>query len=463
MDEKPKSRVGSLEVEAEMATSMPMSRRNKKIKNEENKGNEKKIESPDGVAAAEVASKKRGTNDSEMDWQPKALKYAPDPRYVLTEEEFFQKEEDKNMLRILKEWGYELSDASTMEQELYFCLNTKDGHFCCSDHTVVPFHKSVAANKSSVLKTTFYRDERVCGSSEIYHPISALKVNANYEATLFVVQYLYFGLTPSPMKWRVQKISEWKGNHEEKTAKWAKYVCEIATVALEFNLGGLYKFLLCDAYEVIFSNIFMAGDFLSELMHQDSIEDFRTLACHSYWFLNSVTSNHGVFSYGTDLSSPSNNEVLDRLDEKLFGEKPDIDFKTTPTVLMLGSNIDDMNGIYKMINPQEKMECDFQYEKSMNGSSSYLFSEKWHGRPGKSTELGCCFRLEKQQTAVPGTLVGKWTRLCGWPEWKTLDDMEAPVPLRFCMTPVGKSDGCCCGYCWTLIVGQSGLCSNCGY
>ena len=58
MDQKPKSRIGSLEVEAEMATSMPISRRNKKIKNEENKGNEKKIESPDGTAAAEVASKK---------------------------------------------------------------------------------------------------------------------------------------------------------------------------------------------------------------------------------------------------------------------------------------------------------------------------------------------------------------------------------------------------------------------
>ena len=152
MDQKPKSRIGSLEVEAEMATSMPISRRNKKIKNEENKGNEKKIESPDGTAAAEVASKKRGTNDSEMDWQPKAPKYAPDPRYVLSEEEFLQKEEDENMLRILKEWGYELFDASTMEQKLYFCLITKDGQFSCADHTVIPFHKSVAAMKSSVLK-----------------------------------------------------------------------------------------------------------------------------------------------------------------------------------------------------------------------------------------------------------------------------------------------------------------------
>ena len=36
------------EVEAEMATSMRMSRRNKKIKTEENKGSQKKIEPPDG-------------------------------------------------------------------------------------------------------------------------------------------------------------------------------------------------------------------------------------------------------------------------------------------------------------------------------------------------------------------------------------------------------------------------------
>ena len=378
------------------------------------------------------------------------------------------------MLRILKEWGHEFSDASTMEQKLYFCSITKDGQFSCADHTVIPLHKSVAAMKSSVLKTTFYRDERVCGSAEIYHPTSAVKVNASYEATLFVVQYLYFGLTPSSTKWRVQRMSEWKGNFEEKTAKWAKYICEIATVALEFKLGGLYKFLLCDAYEVIFSNISMAGYFLSELMHQDSIEEFRTLACYSYWFLDSVTSKYGVFSYGTDLSSPSNNEVLERLDEKLFRNKPDIDFKTTPSVLMLGSKIDDMNGIYKMINPQKKVFSDFQYEKSIDGTSCYVFSEKWHGMPGKSHESGCGFRLEKQQrvsrkaspknssaceTGGAGTLIGKWTRLCGWPEWETLDDMEVPVPLRFCMTPIGQSEGCCCYYCMTPR-GQSGLCSN---
>ena len=171
-------------------------------------------------------------------------------------------------------------------------------------------------------------------------------------------------------------MSEWKGNCEVKTAKWAKCVCEIATVALEFNLGPLHKFLLCDAHEVTFSNVLMAGDFLSELMHQDSIEEFRILACCSYWFLHSVTSKRGVFSCGTDLSSPSNNEVLEHLDEKLFGNKPDIDFKTAPTVLMLGSDIDDMNGTHKMINPQKKMDCDFQCEKSIDRSSCCVFSEK---------------------------------------------------------------------------------------
>ena len=52
MDRKPKSRNGSVEVEAEMATSMPMLRRNKKIKNEENEGSQKKIESPHDTGAA---------------------------------------------------------------------------------------------------------------------------------------------------------------------------------------------------------------------------------------------------------------------------------------------------------------------------------------------------------------------------------------------------------------------------
>ena len=121
MDEKPKSRVGSLEVEAEMATSMPMSRRNKKIKTEENKGSQKKIESPDDTGAAEVASKKRATKDSEMDRKPKALKHAPDPRCVLSTEELLQKEEDENMLRILKEWGHEFSDASTVAEFWFDC------------------------------------------------------------------------------------------------------------------------------------------------------------------------------------------------------------------------------------------------------------------------------------------------------------------------------------------------------
>ena len=56
IDRKPKSRNGSVEVEAEMATSMPMSRRNEKIKNEENEGSQKKIESPHDTEATEVAS-----------------------------------------------------------------------------------------------------------------------------------------------------------------------------------------------------------------------------------------------------------------------------------------------------------------------------------------------------------------------------------------------------------------------
>ena len=78
---------------------------------------------------------------------------------------------------------------------------------------------------------------------------------------------------------------------------------------------------------------------------------------------------------------------------KRFLEKSQIcaDFKTTPTVLMLGSNIDDMNGTYKVIDPERKRDCDIQYEKSIDRTSCYVFSEKWHGRPGRVTSLDVVF------------------------------------------------------------------------
>ena len=101
------------------------------------------------------AARRRLNPHMTLERHPKALKHAPDPRHVLSTEEWQEKEEDENMLRILKEWGHEFSDALTMEQKLHFCSITKDGQFSCVDHTVVPLLKSVAAMKSSVLKTTF--------------------------------------------------------------------------------------------------------------------------------------------------------------------------------------------------------------------------------------------------------------------------------------------------------------------
>ena len=350
-----------------------------------------------------------------------------------------------------------LSDKGVAEEpelgdRLFSCPVTKDATFLCFDNTAVPIHKSVAAQSSSVLKHIFYAGDKVPGSPEIYRPNSTVRLKANKEAASFVVRYLYFGLPNDADKWQHSTIAAQTGNSIEKMKKWVHHIREIATVAKRFNLRPILNFLICNIYKAIFYEKELVGSLLSELVSpviepEDTIEEFVILASYSFWFIKSTTQEDVVFSYGTHVEALFSYEDVQNLDERLFHKRPDIDHRTTPTVLLLGSNDRDMNGAYKSVKHPPCGSWNYQYSKENEDNMEYVFSEQWSGFPGHSGNNGCLFQLQHNKRAKRKagsnsnapfhtyyTVTGEWTKESCLPRWDALDgNVTPPVPFRFHM------------------------------
>ena len=210
--------------------------------------------------------------------------------------------------------------------------------------------------------------------------------------------------------------------------------------------------MICNIHKAIFYEKELVGSLLSELVSpiiepEDAIEEFVILASYSFWFIKSTTQEDVVFSYGTQVEALFSYEDVQNLDERLFHKRPDIDHGTTPTVLLLGSNDRDMNGVYKSVKHPPCGSWNYQYSKENEDNMEYVFSEQWSGFPGHSGNHGCLFQLQHNKRAkrkagsnsnapfyIYYSVTGEWTKESCLPRWDALDgNVTPPVPFRFHM------------------------------
>ena len=350
-----------------------------------------------------------------------------------------------------KNYDRKLTNGLDLTEQLFLCPYTKDATFLCADNTAIPIHKNVAAQRSTVLQDTFYAREKVPGSPEIHCRNSTVRLKANKDAAFLVVEYLYFGVPMNSQKWQQRTMAAQPGNESEKIQNWVHCIRQIATVAKRLNLRPLLNFLICNIYKTIFYEKGLVSDLLFELVSpiiepEDTVEEFVTLASYSYWFLKSKTTHDVCFSYGTNVQSSVSYQDVLLLDESLFEKRSDIDHRTTPTVLLLGSNDKDVNGVYKMMELSIDQNWNMQWEKSIHDRVKYIFSEPRSTEENRPSKNSHHFQLKLEKLSKRKTMsnattttsslsvLGNWSAECACPEWDAFEgNVSPPVPLRFCL------------------------------
>ena len=339
-------------------------------------------------------------------------------------------------------------------RSLLQCNTTKDATLLSLDGVAIFIHKSVAAQKSTVLKETFYVKDRVRGSSDIYQPISTIRVKGKRAAVDFIKNYLYLGLRDIELDtdgWMRKTMLAFGGSTKESLKRWVDYVCQIARVSKDLNLQPVMKMLIFLMYKSVMMKTHLTSMLLEELVtcgkgEEERVEEFVMLACHSYWFIKSKGKNDSAFVHGTDDCIQADCSLVEQLDESLFGGKPTINHRNVHSVMLVGSDLEEVNGVYTRI---ISTGLESQFEKIASGNGRCIYTENWWGFPGCSDHRGCSLKLllekgtKKRKAAEAAedenvslnspSVEGKWTKGAHCVEWRTFDAFEGPVPLRFCL------------------------------
>ena len=77
-------------------------------------------------------------------------------------------------------------------------------------------------------------------------------------------------------------------------------------------------------------------------------EELIVLAKHTCWFLRAADENDAIHVHSTNTKSAINKKHLVNLDSRQFGPAPEMNCRETPTVLLLGSSLNELNGLYEV-------------------------------------------------------------------------------------------------------------------
>ena len=337
---------------------------------------------------------------------------------------------------------------------LHGCECTKDAMLLCSrDNTFIPIHKLVGGHGSPYLRRKFYNLSSgvANGSSEVYSGVSVVTVSGGIEAGKVAVSVMYEGLKVIPIEWFNEFVGKLRGLEKlSRIRKWVVFIREVVVVAKELEMHHLLQLALISNFNVMLHDEENSATLLCELVSGSRAEvercdELLLLAKHTYWFLKATKGDDAIFVYSTDVRSTMNNGPIFNLDSSKFGPPPDLDCRETPTVLLLGSSLTCLNGLYKMDCDCSESSFDFLYLKEGVDGRVNLFWEGCLRSSINNEKIGHRFllqivnKLKRKRKGCPDSISegtteasGVWENFHVNPSW---DDRSLghvfPVPFRY--------------------------------
>ena len=338
---------------------------------------------------------------------------------------------------------------------LHDCKATKDAMLLCKkDETFIPIHKVVAAHGSPHLRQLFYKLKPgiVNGSVDVYSGVNMVEVNGGLEAGKVVVAVMYNGLDSMPMNWFESYVRD-NGDSDktEVIKKWVAHIREVSTISKELGMHNLVQLALISTFNVMFHDKENSSLLMKELVSFDGgkeMDELALLAKHTHWFLKLANEGDAIFLYSSHVKSQMNKKDLDNLDDDNFFPVPNIDHRMTPSVLLLGSSVEELNGVYKMVlDDFDLRRSSRRHLKEEDSKKLFSFTENYIRHPFDMEKSECRFKLEassrlkRKSMELNEERIGKNMQALGvWknahlnPLWEHNPRGDVlPVPFRFCL------------------------------
>ena len=338
---------------------------------------------------------------------------------------------------------------------LHDCKATKDAMLLCKkDETFISMHRVVAAHGSPHLRKLFYKLKPgiANGSVDVHSGVNMVEVNGGLEAGKVVVAVMHNGLEVVPMNWfETHARNNAEIDKREVIKKWVAHVREVLTIAKELEMHNLVQLALIAAFNVMLHDKENSSLLMKELVSFDEgekVDELAVLAKHAHWFLKLANEGDAIFLCSTHVRSKMKGKDLDELDDREFFPVPEIDHRMTPSVLLLGSSVEELNGVHKI----EWDDSDFlnghsQYLKKEGSRKLFSFTETYIRNPVDVEKSECRFKLEALSTSKRKSMesneenvrknieaVGVWKNSHLNPMWEHNSKGDTfPVPFRFCL------------------------------
>ena len=350
---------------------------------------------------------------------------------------------------------FECKESCWHMKLLHDCEATKDAMLLCKkDETFISMHRVVAAHGSPHLRQLFHKLKPgiVNGSVDVYSGVNMIEVNGGLEAGKVVVAVMYNGLEVVPMNWFESYVRDnAETDKREVIEKWVAHVREVSTIAKELGMHNLVQLALISMFNVMLhdkenSSLLMKG--LVSFDEGEKVDELAVLAKHTYWFLKSANEGDAISLCSTHVRSKINGKDLDELDDHDFFPVPEIDHRMTPSVLLLGSSVEELNGVCEMAwDDSDIVRGHCQHLKAEGTKKLFLFTEKHIRNPFDVEKSEYRFKLESLSTSKRKLMesneenvgknmeaVGVWKNSHLNPVWEHNSKGDAlPVPFRFCL------------------------------
>ena len=254
-----------------------------------------------------------------------------------------------------------------------------------------------------------------------------------------------------PLEWFKHYMTESKEVERAKKIRrlsWVRCIRDVVVIARKLEMHQLAQVALIANYNVMMHDQENSAMLIHELVLSKrtktiDVDELYSLAKHTYWFLKASSEKDTILVYSTDVESVMNNKHVDNLDFEDLGFQPEINHRKTPSVLLLGSDLKELNGVYLMEHSDSESSL-HSFFKNNSGGNRYSFREA----PlefSMNEEEGFGFELEEMKILKRKTrdndggnsrplikAVGSWKNTDLNPIWEhNPDGRVLPVPFRY--------------------------------